>query len=116
MSLLALFCAVDDFWQVWARQQPVKRTGRQPGLCESEIMTIVIQFHQSGYRTFKAFYVREVQGHLRAEFPRLVSYSRFVRLMVRVTDCLHAYLRSRQGTSTGVDVLLMRLHTSNINI
>jgi hypothetical protein len=44
MSLLALFCAVDDFWQMRARDQQVQRTGRQPGLCESEIMTIVIQF------------------------------------------------------------------------
>lgn len=102
MSLLALFCAVDDFWQQWARQQQPKRTRRQPGLCNSEIMTIVIHFHHSGYRTFKAYYVQEVQRHLRAAFPRLVSYSRFVRLMPRVTDCLHAYLRSRQETSTGV--------------
>lgn len=102
MSLLALFCAVDDFWQKWACEQQPKRKGRQPGLCDSEIMTIAIHFHHSGYRTFKAYYVREVQAHLRQEFPRLVSYSRFVRLMARVTDCLHAYLHSRQGASTGV--------------
>jgi len=55
MSLLALFCAVDDFWQQWAREQQPKRKRRQPGLCDSEIMTIAIHFHQSGYRTFKAY-------------------------------------------------------------
>ena len=47
------------------------------------VMIIVIHFHQSNYRTFKAKCTRYAQEHLRAEFPELVSYSRFVRLMVQ---------------------------------
>jgi hypothetical protein len=39
-------------------------------LCMSEIMTILIHFHQSNYRNF---YLEHVMTHLRNEFPGLVS-------------------------------------------
>ncbi len=58
MSLLELYCDVDDFCkQVQAYYPKVLETKsgqrlRQPGLSQSEIMTIVIHFHQSGYRHF----------------------------------------------------------------
>ena len=109
MSLLKLFCAVDDFWQVfqpqWCRvilTQDGERKVRQPQLAPSEIMTILIHFHQSHYRTFKAYYTAYVQPYLRAEFPTLVSYNRFVELMPTVIIPLLAYLQQRQGNCTGI--------------
>ena len=75
MSLLRLFCNVDDFWQVFSG--PLVRghagPGRQAGsplprLSPSEIMTILIHFHQSHYRTFKAYYTEYVLARLRPEF------------------------------------------------
>lgn len=108
MTLLELFCDVDDFCQAWAKRQPkqlVKRTGqrrRQPGLSESEVMTIIIHFHQSGYRDFKDYYTKHVAVHLRSEFPQLVSYSRFVTLMQRVVLLLWAYAQACCGMCTGV--------------
>jgi hypothetical protein len=45
-------------------------------------MTILILFQQSGYRTFKGFYTQHVQTRLRAEFPQLVSYVRFVASVI----------------------------------
>lgn len=108
MSLLALFCDVDDFCQQVNRIAPKQLTRkrgqgvRQPGLSESEIMTIVIHFHQSGYRHFKDYYIDHVQAHLRAEFPYVVSYSRFVTLMQRVALLLWAYAQARCGTCSGI--------------
>lgn len=108
MSLLELFCDVDDFCQQFqrttARHLP-KKTGqrrRQPRLSESEIMTLIIHFHQSGYRNFKDYYTEHVHKYLRAEFPSLVSYSRFIQLMPRVTRLLWAYAHARQGDCTGI--------------
>ena len=49
----------------------------QANSIEAEIMTILILFHQSHYRTFKAYYTEYVHRHLRSEFPTLVSYGRF---------------------------------------
>ena len=104
MSLLELFCAVDDFMlrfaphlkamQLAAGQQR-ERAGQ---LCPSEVMTILIHFHQSHYRTFKAYYTEHVQVHLSSEFPQLVSYQRFVALMPSVLLPLLAYLQSRDAS------------------
>jgi hypothetical protein len=108
MSLLELFCDVDDFCERFELQRQAVlcsragRKGRQPGLCESEIMTIVIHFHQSGYRNFKTYYTNYVQKQLRAEFPGLVSYNRFVRLMSRTVLSLWAYGMSRCGHCSGI--------------
>lgn len=111
MSLLELFCDVDDFCQQIQTQHNTAlpaRSGqkvREPSLCESEIMTIVIHFHQSGYRNFKTYYQQHVQGHLQQEFPQLVSYSRFVSLMPRVLLALWAYALSRCGRCTGISFI-----------
>jgi hypothetical protein len=69
----------------------------------SEIMTILIHFHQSNYRNFKAFYLEHVMTHLRNEFPGLVSYNRFVELIPSVIVPLTLYLRCAcLGTCTGI--------------
>ncbi len=103
-SLLKLFCDVDDFCQTLQKRQLPKdgRRVRQPGLCESEIMTIMIHFHQSRYRDFKSYYTHHVQPHLSAAFPELVSYSRFVTLLPRVVLLLWAYAQARCGRCTGI--------------
>lgn len=109
MSILEVFCAVDEFWQTFAptweqSQLPsgAHRRGRTPQLHPSEIMTILIWFHCSHYRTFKAYYTEHVQTHLRAEFPTLVSYQRFVELMPTVVVPLLAYLHHQMGNCTGI--------------
>lgn len=68
----------------------------------SEIMTIIIYFHRSHYRDFKAYYLQYVQAHLRSEFPRLVSYNRFVELMTRSLVPLLACVIERKDTCTGI--------------
>ena len=55
-------------------------------------MTLVIHFHQEGYRDFKHYYQQHVRRDLSKEFPDLVSYSRFVELMPGVLMHLCAYL------------------------
>ena len=109
MSLVETFCSVDDFCQLfephWERIQLTSglcQRRRKSRLSLSEVMTIVIHFHQSGYRTFKCYYQNHVLVHLRGEFPTLVSYSRFVRLMARAVVPLIFYLRSCYGQCTGI--------------
>lgn len=109
MSLEALFCDVDDFCQAflphWQHEQLThgERQRRRPGqLSVSEIMTIIVYFHQSNYRHFKGYYLGYVRGHLREAFPGLVSYSRFVALMSSVSIPLCVYLQQRKGQATGL--------------
>lgn len=110
MSLLELFIEVDDLcktFEVWASAQQVPRTakrkrGPKAVMSTSEVMTLVIHFHQAGYRNLKHYYQQHVCKHLRSEFPRLVSYGRFTELLQAVVLPLCAYLQSRMGRSSGV--------------
>ena len=109
MSLIALFVDVDDFCQSFHAFLDGRRlgisTGRRGPKCRlslSEVMTLIIYFQQSHYRTFKAFYTNYVQVHLRDEFPDLVSYSRFVELMPGALYPLCLYLQLRLDEPTGI--------------
>lgn len=107
--LTAMFCHLDDFCKSF---EPTIRQRALPGtppqrerptrLALSEVMTILVHFHQSGYRTFKDYYTQHVALHMRSDFPRLVSYSRFVELMPRALLGLSAFLQNRRGRSTGL--------------
>lgn len=114
-SLLHLFCSVDDFcltflpaWQqrqLAAQAAPPRRCCRRRrarSLSSSEIMTLLIAFHQSHYRDFKAFYNEQVLVHWRSEFPGLVSYTRFVEFIPSALGPLLFYLFSRLGNATGI--------------
>jgi transposase len=69
-------------------------------------MTILIHFHQSHYRNFKAYYIEYVLERLRPEFPGLVSYNRFVEFIPSVLVPLCVYLRTRcLGTCTGISFI-----------
>lgn len=100
-SLLELYCDVDDFCQVflpfWNQQQLAsgeKQRQRARSLSISEIMTILIAFHQSHYRDFKAYYAQLVLKSWCSEFPTLVSYTRFVEYIPSVLVPLIVYLRT----------------------
>jgi hypothetical protein len=54
---------------------------RAKSLCLSEIMTILIAFHQNHYRNFKHFYLNHVKPQWSSAFPKLPSYQRFVEWM-----------------------------------
>jgi hypothetical protein len=111
MSLLELFCSVDDFMigfepQLKAMQLASGKQRERGGqLCLSEVMTLLIHFHQSHYRIFKAYYTEYVQEHLSNEFPHLVSYQRFVALIPSALVPLLAYLQSRYGACTGISFI-----------
>jgi IS5 family transposase len=130
-SLLVLFCDVDDFCKlflpVWNRQllaSGQKQRQRTRSLTMSEVMTILVAFHQSHYRDFKAYYCEQVLKSWRAEFPGLVSYTRFVEYIPSTLVPLIMYLRTcclGQCTglsfidSTSLDVCLnQRIHTHKV--
>ena len=112
MKRLSLFCEIDDFcriflplWHIKLLQAGVIRRVREPRLSISEIMTIIIHFHQSHYRDFKTYYLEYVCLQLRGEFPNLVSYNRFVELMPRVLIPLCVYMEQRKGQVTGLSFI-----------
>ena len=112
-NVVELFCAVDDFC-IELHEKIVSRTlenledkkqqYRTPQLCESEIMSIVIAFQTSGYRTFKQYYLA-AQMMLKKFFPKMPSYNRFVELMPRVLVQLTLFLFAHKGKVTGISFI-----------
>jgi transposase len=103
---------VDAFWRwfepQWERElltSGKRRRRRATRLHPAEILTILILFQQSGYRTFKGFYTQQIQLALRQEFPEALSYTRFVELMPRYLVPLAIYLHTQRGSCTGISFI-----------
>lgn len=107
-----IFCDIDDFCKAFAEYcrthllpEDTDNKGFFPrgNMAMSEIMTICILFHLSNYRTFKWYYKNHVCMNLRNEFPRLVSYNRFVELMRISLLPLTVYMmKFRVGKCSGI--------------
>ena len=83
-----LFCMADafcKFFDAMMAKHTIKSNAkrschRDSTMSKSEMMLIMILFHDSGYRCLKHFYLDKVCKHLRHLFPHVVSYNRFVEL------------------------------------
>jgi len=98
-KITEIFCSIDDFciefvpfWQKSLLNNGKKRI-RASKMSLSEVMTIQVIFHLSGYRTFKEFYLGYVTRYLTDDFPNLVSYSRMVELKGQSFMPLAIYLK-----------------------
>src|ERR1700757_1456989 len=108
--IVEIFCDIDDFCKDYLEKQkknllPLlgKKTRNRPtSMSESELMTVLILFHLSHYRTFKDFYLSCVLEDLSEHFPKAVSYTRFVALTGRVLELLTAYVLSKTGKETNL--------------
>ena len=105
LDLTKLFSDVDDFCGVfipaWLQsllpeEKPQRQRNREFTMSPSEVMTILILFHCSGFRNLKNFYIGYVPIVLGREFPNRVSYYRFVELEQSVLIPLCAYLNTRR--------------------
>ncbi|MBE9140921.1 IS982 family transposase [Nodosilinea sp. LEGE 07088] len=111
-SLEELFCHIDDFcqqfepkWHSLLLGEGVQHRQRQRSLSLSEIMTILVCFHQQHYRNVKTFYNKHVCVHWREAFPGLVSYNRFVEWMPSALMPLCVYLKHCFGGCTGISFI-----------
>ena len=110
---MELFCIVDDFlmdflpeFEKAHLELGIKHRRKACSLSPSEIMTIMIYFHQLRFRDFKTFYTQYVQKHLFYYFPKLVSYNRFVELMPSILMPMCFFMLMQQKTPTGVYFIL----------
>jgi Transposase DDE domain len=109
MDILTVFCQIDDFCNEFEPRfnqmllSDGKRQRNKPAAMRlSEVMTLMVMFHLSGYRNLKTFYKGFVCRYLRAEFPHLSSYNRFVERQRDALIPLWCYLHLLRGTCTGI--------------
>ena len=99
------FCGFfDSRMEKYALRDHKKRIyHRESTMSKSEIMVIIILFHNSGYRCLKHFYLEQVCKYMRHLFPKVVSYNRFVELERDVAIPLALFIKKvLLGKCTGI--------------
>lgn len=102
-----IFCLVDEFCKDFDKSTSSfilgKPPKRPPVMSKSEIICICFLFHLSGFRCFKHFYIYYLQKHMQSEFPKTVSYNRFVELSQSVLMPMTMFLKTCcLGTCSGI--------------
>jgi IS5 family transposase len=66
-------------------------------------MTIVIFYHNAGFKCFKYFYEQGILKHWKKDFPDAVSYNRFIELKKEVNLALYFFIHwYGLGKQTGI--------------
>ena len=107
--LVEIFCEVDDFCKAFQKQYEEHLLGTGPGpqgpvpgLCESEIITILLVLHNSGFKHLKGFYNSPWGSVLRQYFPGMPCYERFVTVQKQAFAALAFFTLNRTGQKRGV--------------
>ena len=92
-KITEIYCIADDFRKEFAQEfkklqmlpeDGKKHRNRSCEMSDSEIMTILLLFHFGSFKNFKHFYLHYIGVHLEKEFPKQLSYNRFVATEHRV--------------------------------
>jgi len=92
-KIIEIYCIADDFCKEFAQEikklrklpeSGKKRRNRSCEMSDSEIMTVLLLFHFGTFKNFKHYYLHFIGIHLKKDFPRLLSYNRFVAIEHRV--------------------------------
>ena len=110
--IISIFCELDNFCKelntylehfMLPGDKKILRLQPSRSLSLSEIMTICVSFHLSGYRNFKGYYTNFIAKTYHTFFPKLVSYNRFVELMPYVAIPLTLFMQMKGiGSCTGI--------------
>ena len=111
-SLTELFCLREDccrrFEPAWPRHEltsGARKRRRSNVLSLSEVMTLMVLFHQLRFRQFKRFYLDYGCRYRRPAFPTLPSYPRCVALLPRGARPLAAVCEALKGSCDGISIV-----------
>lgn len=108
-----IFYQIDNFCKQYENQlgnnllsDGKNQRKRELSLSMSEVITIMIFYHHSGYKNFKDYYTKHVEIYMQNDFKKLVSYNRFLELRARALPALCMFLNLKGlGKSTGISVI-----------
>ena len=114
-NLIEIFYIIDEFCKEIEKtmdghsipkETSKKRRNRAFTMSNSEIITIMVMFHQSHYRDIKAFYINYIKQYRYRDFPHTVSYNRFVELQQKALIPIAVFLQlCCLGQCTGISFI-----------
>ena len=109
--LTVLFVIIDDFmavfgpaWRALQLQYNVPVRVREGSLSLSELMAIELGFQAGGTRSFKHYY-EFLRTYHKAEFPQLVSYTRYLELRKQTVLPLVAFFQFVRAECDGESLI-----------
>lgn len=114
-KVIDIFVRVDDFCLEFEKEfkkytlksdSNTKKRNRKASLSDSEVISLLIAFHDGHFKNFKAFYTGYVLVHLKEYFPRAVSYNRFIELSHRCAVAFMLFIHyCCMGECTGISFI-----------
>jgi hypothetical protein len=92
-KITEIYCIADDFCKEFDLElkkhkmlpdDGKKHRNRSCEMSDSEIMTVLLLFHFGTFKNFKHYYLHYIGVHLNKDFPKQLSYNRFVAIEHRV--------------------------------
>ena len=92
---------IEDKDQAYGYKKPVCE------MTESEIITLLIFYHYSGFKCFECFYKQLMMNELNSYFPKLLSYNRFVEVLSSVALPIFIFAKSlcSESLHTGISFI-----------
>ena len=81
------------------------KSGRPSNMSLSDILTIIIFFQHSKFKTFKDYYIVYIQGIHKTAFKKVLSYNRFNELMNENMQYIALFALSTMAQSTGIQYI-----------
>lgn len=109
--LIQLYCTIDDFCKFLKKELNQKyllgsiKAKNHSKIELSEVATIAIYYHYSGYKNFKTYYLKDIKIRLRSCFPNAPSYSRIVELKQEIFWFLALFQKVTSGSCTGISII-----------
>lgn len=97
-KLIKLFIEIDDLLISYKEYQKKRgelldrKPTRIPSLSGSEVCTILVGYHWSGYKCFEYYYKNKIRKDYNDYFPQAPCYERFLSYIPKVTDLLYLWL------------------------
>jgi len=97
-KLIALYIDIDDLLKSYHDYLLSRgllsgtRATRTPKLSPSEVCTILVSYHYSGYKCFEYYYRQLILGSYREWFPDAPTYERFLDYVPRTVHLLYLWL------------------------
>ena len=109
--LTELYCTIDDFGKLLQKNLGEKKllgstkTRNIMKTSLSEIATITLFYHYSGYKNFKSYYQNHVKVYLKKDFPNAPSYSRMIELKQDIFWFLALFVQALAAPCTGISII-----------
>ena len=104
-KLIELYLEIDDLFIEFMNYQKAKGTypkrlpTRVTQLSGSEVCTILVAYHLSGYKCFEYYYNQSILIQYQSYFPSAPSYECFLSYIPKATPMIHLWLLYTMGRS-----------------